>query len=57
MVYNFKLHQELQKIIVNVLPAQDLMSLLEPEHDPPFFSTMPLDLDRDCFPVLALQDP
>ena len=45
------------KSIASVLPAQDLMSLLEPEHDPPFFSTMLLDLDLDCFPESVLQDP
>ena len=42
---------------MNVLPAQDLMSLLEPEHDPPFFSTMLLNLDLDCSPELALHGP
>ena len=40
-----------------VLPAQDLISLLDPEQNPPFFSTMALGLDLDCFPELGLQAP
>ena len=39
------------------VPVQVLMSLLDPEHDPPFFSIMLLDLDLSCFPELAPQNP
>ena len=39
------------------LPRQDLESVLEPEQVPPFFSTIVLDLDLDCFPELELHDP
>ena len=32
------------------LPLQDLISVLDPVQDPPFFSSTVLDLDLDCFP-------
>ena len=40
-----------------VLPAQSFMSLFEPKQVPPFFSTIVLDLDLDCFPELESQEP
>ena len=37
------------------LLGQGLDSVLDPEHIPPFFSTIVLDLDLDCVLVLELQ--
>ena len=43
--------------MTDILPLQDLDSLLEPEQDPPHFSATVLDRDLFCFPEVELHCP
>ena len=43
--------------MTDILPLQDLDSLLKPEQDPPHFSVTVLDRDLFCFPEVELHCP